>query len=88
LLKGDWNWIFMSHGKSTFKCAEYVKRPRSSRDENTAIRSIRSASTSEHPKKQVVFWKGAHSAQIENELQNQLLPLTLMASGGSSDPRS
>jgi hypothetical protein len=43
--------FFMSQGESSFKCAERVKAFRSSRDENTTIRGLRSASTSELPKK-------------------------------------
>jgi hypothetical protein len=43
--------FYMAEGESTFKCAECVKVLRSSRDENTPIRSMRSASTSELHKK-------------------------------------
>jgi hypothetical protein len=43
--------FFMGEGESTFKCAECVKVLRSWTDENTAIRGMRSASTSALPKK-------------------------------------
>jgi hypothetical protein len=43
--------FFMSQGESSYKCAERVQTFRSSRDENTPIRGLRSASTSELPKK-------------------------------------
>jgi hypothetical protein len=41
----------MSQGESSYKCAECITAFRSSKDENTPIRSLRSASTSELPKK-------------------------------------
>jgi hypothetical protein len=43
--------FFMSQGDSSYKCAECVKAILSSRHENTPILGLRSASTSELPKK-------------------------------------